>query len=232
MAEPGPTGRAPAGGSRLRYRAGVAIAAGAGPLTERRQEAPTMLPDDFPAPPHVVTTVWEAVQGDVLLPVAYADWLGASLSVLVAAVHHPQVLAAQQPDTDAHEVATQVLEELPQLLLAARTAEDQQGRAPEISTSHLDSDIRLEDGHLRISPGSELGSLSVDLEIFAKAVLHPEGEDARTARGAIAYSAAAWSREMGLATGALSDPGRRRTAGRTDNHPITAPEPPPVQLSP
>lgn len=191
-----------------------------------------MLPDDFPVAPHVVTTAWQAVQGDVLLPVDYADWLGASLSVLVAAVHHPQVLAAQQPDTDAQQVAAQVLEELPELLLAARTAEEQQGPAPEASAPRLHVDMRRQDGHLRISPGSELGSLTLDLEIFANAVLHPEGEDARMARGAIAYSAAAWSQELGLATGALPDAGRGRAARRTDDHRTTAPEPPSVQLSP
>ncbi|MDP9441788.1 MAG: hypothetical protein M3P34_06365, partial [Actinomycetota bacterium] len=191
-----------------------------------------IVPDDFPVPPHVVTTAWQAVQGDVLLPVDYADWLGASLSILVAAIRHPKVLAAQQPDTDAREVAIGVLEELPELRLAACTAERQQRSDPKIPVPSVCMELQSDGDHLRISPGSELLSLALDLEIFAKAVLHPGGEDARTASGAIAYSAAAWSRELGVATGALRSTGRPSTAGTLDNPPITAPGPPPICPSP
>ena len=160
-----------------------------------------MLPEDFPTPPHVVTEAWQAVPGDVLLPVDYADWLGASLSILVAALHHPEVLAERQPGTDAREVATQVLEELTELRLAARTAERQQRPDEETVGRRLRVDRRCDFGYLRVSPGSELLSLGLNLEIFARAVLHPNSDDARAARGAIAYSAAAWSRELGRAIG-------------------------------
>lgn len=181
-----------------------------------------MLPDDFPVPPHVVTVAWQAVQGDVLLPVDYADWLGGSLSILVAAVHHPELLAAQQPDTDARGVATEVLGELAELDLAARTADRQQ--SPEPPTARPLLAMQPDGEHVRISPGSELLNLGLNLEIFAKAALRPGSEDARTARGATAYAAAAWSKDLGLVTGALSAAERRRDATSVDHEPATAPE--------
>lgn len=183
-----------------------------------------MLPDDFPVPPHVVTVAWQAVQGDVLLPVNYADWLGGSLSILVAAVHHPELLAAQQPDTDARGVATEVLGELAELHLAARTADRQLSPEPEPPTARPHLAMQSDGQHVRISPGSELLNLGLNLEIFAKAVLRPASEDARTARGATAYAAAAWSKELGLVTGALSGAQRRRDATSVDHEPATAPE--------
>lgn len=191
-----------------------------------------MLPEEFPVPPHVVTIAWRAVQGDVLLRIDDADCIGADLSILIAAIHHPQALADQQPDTNVREVATHVLEDLPELWLAARTAERQQQVGPNISMRRLRLDLRREGSQLRISPGSELMNLGLTLEIFAKAVLNPDSEDARTARGAIAYSASAWSRELGEATGALPANGHVPATGRSDNRPPAAPEPPPFNLAP
>ncbi len=186
-----------------------------------------ILPDDFPIPPHVVTVTWQAIAGDVLLPTDYADWVGASLSVLVAAVHHPEALAAQQPDTDARHVAAEVLAELDELKLAACTAEQQRGRNPEAPTTQQLVTMQADSRYVRISPGSELNALVLDLEVFAKAVLRPDGGDARTARGALAYSAAAWSRELGLVTGALPV---TSTSRGEDGDPSAAPEPPAPHL--
>lgn len=184
-----------------------------------------MLPDDFPIPPQVVTVAWQAVQGDLLLPVDYADWLGASLSILVAAVHHPEALAAQQPDIDARSVASEVLGELSELQLAARTAEKQQALDPESPAARPGVVMQPDGQHVRVSPGSELITLGLNLEVFARVVLDPQGDDANTARGAIAYSAAAWSKELGLATGALPSDERRPDATALGRDPTTAPEP-------
>lgn len=189
----------------------------------------SILPDDFPVPPHVVTVAWQAVEGDVLLPTDYADWLGSGLSILVAAVHHPEALVAQQPDTDARRVATEVLAELDELKLAACTAEQQRGANPGAPTTQQLVTMQADGRYVRISPGSELDAFVLDLEVFARAVLRPDGDDARTARGALAYSAAAWSRELGLATGALPV---TRTAGRGDDAPSTEPEAPAPHLWP
>lgn len=190
-----------------------------------------MLPDDFPVPPHVVTVAWQAVQGDVLLPVDYADWIGGALSILVAAIHHPEMLEAQQPETDARTVAAEVLGELAEIQLAARTAEKQQRPEQELSV-HPQVAMQPDRQHVRISPGVELLNLGLNLEVFARAVLRPDGDDAQTAKGAIAYAAAAWSRELGLATGAWPAPGRRHATTAVDDDPTTAPEPPSVRLSP
>ena len=176
------------------------------------------MPDDSSDPTRVVTTAWQAVEGDVLLPVDYADWLGAGLSVLIAAIHHPQVLAEQQPDTDARDVATDVLDELPELDLAARTAEGQRPSAGGPPPRDVRVALHRNGRHVRISPGSELQNLVLNLEIFANAVLHPEGDHARTARGAIAYSASAWSRQLGEATGALPSATASRAGGRSHDH--------------
>lgn len=187
----------------------------------------SILPDDFPVPPHVVTVAWQAVEGDVLLPTDYADWLGAGLSILVAAVHHPEALAAQQPDTDVRSVAAEVLAELDELKLAASTAEQQRGRHSEAPTTKQLVTMQADGKFVRISPGSELDALVLDLEVFARAVLRPDGDDARTARGPLAYSAAAWSRELGLATGALPV---TRTASRDEGDASAAPEATPPHL--
>jgi hypothetical protein len=53
---------------------------------------------------------WAARNGDVVMPVERAEWWGSSLGVLVAAIHHPHLLAAMQPDTDPVAVAQEVLD--------------------------------------------------------------------------------------------------------------------------
>lgn len=121
-----------------------------------------------------------------------------------------------------------MLEELPELQLAAHTA-DQQPRAGEDPAARPRVELQRDGSYLRVSPGAELASLCLNLEVFAKAVLDPAGDDARTAKGAIAHSASAWSRGLGLATGAVAETGDRPT-GRTVDHPGAAPDPPPVSL--
>lgn len=146
-----------------------------------------------------IVVAWQAVDGDVLLRADDVDWWGASLSILVAAIHHPDVLAEQQPDTDAELVAREVLDGLPELQWAAETftrRQDQTGTVAGVSMV-LDGDF------VRISPGCELPGLVLCLEVFARAVLDSSSAEDETARGALAYSAAAWSRELGATTGAL-----------------------------
>jgi hypothetical protein len=138
---------------------------------------------------------WQAVDGDVLLRADDVDWWGASLSILVAAFHHPDVLLAQQPGTDAATVAREVLAELDEL---ERAAEVMQGRATAAGVT-----MTLEGDYVRLSPGSELGMLVTCLDTFARAVLDPAGAEAETARGPLAYTAGAWSRDLGTTPGAL-----------------------------
>jgi len=159
---------------------------------------------------HRVVVSWSLVDGDVWLPVEEADWWGAAMSIPIAAIHHPQVLTAQQPDTDPAEVARQVLDELPELYSAAEAAAQAtaQGDDP-IGEPHGGStEITTRgDGSSRqvvISPGQEVVVLCDVLEVFARAVLDPGSDDHRVASGgATAYGAAAWSCDLGLATGAI-----------------------------
>lgn len=143
-----------------------------------------------------VTVAWSVNAGNVGLPADYADWLGAGLSILIAAVHHPEVLAAQQPDTDAATVAREVLEEIPVLTEAWRAAEAQQPAGGDV-------DVTLAGSTVWIAPGAELGGLIGLLETFARSVLDPVSPEAATAHGASAHVAAAWSKQLGAATGAL-----------------------------
>jgi hypothetical protein len=62
----------------------------------------------------------QAVDGEVRIPLDEAEWWGAALAILVAAIHHPGVLAARQPDTDPAEVAREVLANLGELQAQAQ----------------------------------------------------------------------------------------------------------------
>jgi hypothetical protein len=66
--------------------------------------------------------LWQVVGGDVRVAVDEAEWWGASLSVLIAAVHHPDALATCQPESDPVEVARDVLTDVAELYAAAATA--------------------------------------------------------------------------------------------------------------
>ncbi len=67
-------------------------------------------------------TKWRAVGGEVRVPAEEAEWWGAALAVLVAAIHQPHLLAARQPDTDPAHVAHEVLGGLGELQAAAARA--------------------------------------------------------------------------------------------------------------
>lgn len=139
-----------------------------------------------------ITVAWEAAGGELALPLDLADWLGAALSVLVAAIHHPDALTAQQPDTDPADVARQALDELELLQEAAEVVEGHDWSPDGPPTMAL----RRDGPRVWIRPGGEIRALMLVLDVFAKAVLDPDGADARTARGALAYSASEWSREL------------------------------------
>jgi hypothetical protein len=156
---------------------------------------------------------WQVMHGDVLIPVDQAAWLGDSLGILIAAIHHPDTLRTEQPTTDPGEVAVDVLDLLEDRLRdAVETAEAQQ--QARLRTGELDPEdvptgctISRAGEWLRVSPGSELGMLGMSLDIFARAVMVTRRSPAREipaedqavideARGAIAYSAAAWVKEL------------------------------------
>ena len=144
-------------------------------------------------------TRWRAVGGEVRVPAEEAEWWGAALAVLVAAIHHPHVLAARQPDTDSAHVAHEVLGGLGELQAAAACAtmrddaEERRGPSP----------VHAEGDELVFSPGSEVANLAFCLLVFATAVLDAESPEGSIARGATAYAASAWSRDIGRASGAL-----------------------------
>ena len=142
---------------------------------------------------------WQAVDGDVRVAVEEAERWGASLSVLIAAVHHPGTLATAQPGTDPAEVARAVLAEVAELYAAA-VAEGRGGNRDDRPGA---SPVRRDGADVVFAPGAELANLARCVESFATAILDPSSPDAAVARGATAYAAAAWSAEIGKASGAL-----------------------------
>ncbi|MFN2506397.1 MAG: hypothetical protein ABR540_19650 [Acidimicrobiales bacterium] len=155
--------------------------------------------------------LWRAVGGDVRVPPEEAEWWGASLAVLVAAIHHPGVLAAHQPGTDPSGVARDVLVDVGQLQEAAVCAAAQAQRERP-GGRRWRAAVRREGDEVVFSPGPEVANLALCLEIFATAVLEPAGGDATTVRGATAYAASAWSTDIARASGALADFGRGEAA--------------------
>ncbi len=147
--------------------------------------------------------LWQAVDGEVRIPLDQAEWWGAALAVLVAAVHHPGVLAARQPDTDPAEVAREALAVLCELQAAA-TCADAQALGDEVEDAPRSSpSVRREEDEVVFSPGGEVANLALCVLIFSTAVLEPRSPEATIARGATAYAASAWSHDIGKATGAL-----------------------------
>lgn len=141
---------------------------------------------------------WKVEEGALILPVEDAEWWGASLAVLVAAIHHPQLLRVKQPEADVDDVARNVLDGLVDLKEAADAADDMTGR-----DATMPALVRREGEAIIIEPGVEARHLAFCLEIFARAVLSPRSGCALTARGATAYAASAWSQSIGLAAETL-----------------------------
>lgn len=155
--------------------------------------------------------LWQVVGGGVRVAVDEAEWWGASLSVLIAAVHHPDVLATRQPENDPVEVARDVLADVAELYAAAAVA-DAQSRRADPGDRPASVSVRRDGAEIVFAPGAEVANLARCLELFASAVVDPGGADAAAARGATAYAASAWSADIGRAAGTLGavDPPRQR----------------------
>ncbi len=156
----------------------------------------------------MIRQLWQVVGGDVRVAVDEAEWWGASLSVLIAAVHHPDALATRRPESDPVEVARDVLTDVAELYAAAAVA-DAQARHADPGDRPASVSVRRDGAEIVFAPGAEVADLV--LELFASAVVDPGGADAAAARGATAYAASAWSVDIGRASGTLSavDPPRR-----------------------
>lgn len=146
---------------------------------------------------------WQIVDGDIAMPVEEAEWWGASLAILVAALHHPHLLGMQQPETDPASVAKEVLEALDELGVAARSAEA--GSQDTERSAWGRASVRRAGNCVVFSPGEELANFAWCLEIFALAVLDGSSPEAAIARGATAYAASAWSGDIGKASGSLPE---------------------------
>lgn len=145
---------------------------------------------------------WRVIDGEVLLPLDEAEWWGASLAILVSAIHHPALLKREQPGTDPMAVARDVLEEICELREAAACAESHPP-VEDIDAPWRSVSVRRRGEVVAFTPGVEVANLVLCLIVFATAVLEPEGAEATLARGALAYAASAWSRDIGTSTGAL-----------------------------
>jgi len=147
---------------------------------------------------------WKVDDDELRIPLEEAEWWGASLAVLISAIHHPGLLAASQPDSDPADVAREVLADLGELHAAGACTH---ARADDVDDEGCDGyrtpSVRRDCDDIVVSPGGEIANLAWCLEIFASAVLEPTGACASIARGASAYAASAWSADIGKATGAL-----------------------------
>ena len=159
----------------------------------------------------MIGQLWQVAGGDVRVAVDEAEWWGASLSVLIAAVHHPDALATCQPETDPVEVARDVLADVAELYAAAAVA-DSHSRGADPGDRPASVSVRRDGAEIVFAPGAEVANLARCLELFASAVVDPGGADAAAARGATAYAASAWSADIGKASGTLGavDPPRQR----------------------
>lgn len=161
----------------------------------------------------MIGQLWRVANGDVRVAVGEAEWWGASLSVLLAAVHHPDALATCQPESDPVEVARVVLADVTEVYAAAAVA-DALSRRADPGDRPASVSVRRDGAEIVFAPGAEVANLARCLELFASAVVDPGGADAVTARGATAYAASAWSADIGRASGTLGavDPPRQRGA--------------------
>ena len=151
----------------------------------------------------MIRQLWQVVGGEVRVPVEEAERWGASLAVLIAAVHHPDVLATIQRGTDPADVAGDILAEVDELYTAAAVADAQIQDADDRDRPGT-ALVRRDGAELVFAPGGEVANLAMCLKIFAIAVLDPAAPEATVARGATAYAASAWSTDIGKASGALS----------------------------
>ncbi len=149
---------------------------------------------------------WRVVAGELRVAVDEAEWWGASLAVLIAAVHHPHVLATGQPGTDPAELAREVLADVAELYAAAAVVDDRVQEADPGNRPRAVM-VRRDGAEVVFAPGAEVANLALCLEIFACAVLEPAAPEATTARGATAYAATAWSTDIAKASGALEGTG-------------------------
>ena len=159
---------------------------------------------------------WPVVDGEVRVAVDEAEWWGASLAVLVAAIHHPDVLAACQPQTEPSEVPRAVLAEVCELYAAASMT-DAKLQGVGVADPSGGEPVRRDGDEMVFSPGAELADLAMFLEVFAAAVLEPASSEAAVARGATAHAASAWSSAIGKAAGTLG-PGGSRHVGPNSGH--------------
>lgn len=157
----------------------------------------------------MIGQLWQVADGDVRVAVDEAGWWGASLSVLIAAVHHPDALATCHPEGDPMEVARDVLADADELYAAA--VADAQARRADAGDRPDSISVRRDGAEIVFAPGAEVANLARCLELFASAVVDPGGADDAAARGATAYAASAWSADIGRASGTLSaaDPPRQ-----------------------
>lgn len=149
-----------------------------------------------------MTPVWRIIDGEARASSEEVEWWGASLAVLIAAIHHPEMLAAQQPETDAAEIALEVLANLVELRAIGDTA-NAKAETPGSGRGFPPARVRREGEDVVISPGYEIANLAWCLTVFASAVVDPESREAAIACGATAYAASAWSTDIGKASGAL-----------------------------
>lgn len=149
-----------------------------------------------------MTSLWRAVDGEVRVPLAEAEWWGASLAVLMATIHHPDLLAERQPRTDPAKVAREVLAGLPELRAAAATAQAHVRNKDDWDRLSRAS-VRAVGDEAVLAPGGEVANLVWCIEIFATGVLEPQSSEATVARGATAYAASAWAGDIGKASGSL-----------------------------
>ena len=153
----------------------------------------------------MIRQLWKVVGGDVRVAVDEAEWWGASLAVLIAALHHPSALATRQPETDPADVARRVLAEVADLYAAAAIADAQVQRAEAVGRPGAAA-VRRDRAEIVFAPGGEVANLAWCMEVFATAVIDPSSLDAKVARGATAYAASAWSTDIGKASGTVSAP--------------------------
>lgn len=149
-----------------------------------------------------MTSAWRIIDGEARTSYEEVEWWGASLAVLIASIHHSEMLAVQQPETDAAEIAREVLANLEQLRAIADIA-NAQAETPGRGRGFPPATVRREGEDVVISPGCEIANLAWCLMVFASAVVEPESREAAIARGVTAYAASAWSTDIGKASGAL-----------------------------
>jgi len=166
----------------------------------------------------MIMQVWQVVGGDVRVAVDEAEWWGASLGVLIAAVHHPDALATRQPESDPVEVARDVLADVPERYAAAAVA-DAQARRADPGDRPGSVSVRRDGTEIVFAPGVEVANLARRLELFASAVVDPGGADAAAARGATAYATSACSADISRASGTLGTVDTPRQSG-TRSEPV------------